>query len=686
MREADTIIVQLNFTRHSRHYENMLIGRSCYSRHLLAVVVLLFSLTLSPPVTRCEPKLPHLFSDHMVFQQGMNISVWGWADAGEEIEVRLGSNVQKTSTEGDGRWRVLLPATGAGGPFSLQVRGKKTLVIKDVLIGEVWVASGQSNMTFALEGATGGEEEIRKAHYSQLRLFTVPRRIALDSQTDTLPAAWELCTPETVKTFSAVAYFFARNVQEKLGVPVGIIESAWPGTAAEEWTDSASLRNDPVLQPIMSRWNASSTDEKSFAAHARNFSLEFDDFELLPAKDDAAPLSLGNFDDGTSRVSTGGAWEYSWRDGRDSQFELVQPGRGNKGYSARISGVLDGASDSRWQLKLRSDGSPVDLSSYAGLRFWVRGNGSFNFYSLQPSISDWDDYGAGIVKATPGWKEVTIWFKDLKQDGWGVSEKLTLNQISGFVISSLTDLSDPPRPPSGLYEGMISPLTEYRIRGAIWYQGESNTERAYQYRFLLPALIRGWRAAWREPEFSFLIVQLPNQGHTEEFADSWWAELREAQLLTVKGMPNAGLAVTIDVGEAGNLHPPRKKEIGERLAGWALGTTYGKKIVFSGPLYDGIRVEGKQIRVHFKYGENGLKAQGKTLRGFTIAGSDKKFHRATASIDGQTVLVSSPEVQAPIAVRYAWGDSPECSLFNDAGLPASPFRSDDWPGATFSNR
>ncbi len=210
------------------------------------------------------------------------------------------------------------------------------------------------------------------------------------------------------------------------------------------------------------------------------------------------------------------------------------------------------------------------------------------------------------MKATPDWKEITIWFKDLKQAGWGVREKLTLEQLSGFALSCMTDLEDPPRPPAGLYEGMIVPLEDYRIRGAIWYQGESNTFRAYQYRTLLPVMITGWRAGWGEGDFPFLIVQLPNQGHSEEFADSWWAELRQAQLMTAKTVPNTGLAVTIDVGDPNNLHPPRKQEVGERLALWALGTTYGKKVVYSGPLYESMRVEGKEIRVQFKHAGHGI--------------------------------------------------------------------------------
>jgi sialate O-acetylesterase len=653
---------------------------------VLRIIVMMILAAVSAISLRCEPRLPHLFSDHMVLQSDSPLRVWGWADPGESIEVNLAGTSRQAITAADGHWSVSLPAFPAGGPFVLEVRGKQMVRFKDVMFGEVWVASGQSNMTYALSAAANAAQEIPKANDPGLRFFTVPKRIALEAQLDTLPAHWEVCTSDTAKEFSAVAYFFARDLRRRLGVPVGVILSAWPGTAAEEWTDLESLRHDAILEPIAARWESVSAEEQAFAAHPRPFSLEFDDFELLPAKTGAAPVLFSNFDDGLSRVSTGGTWTYSWPDARDSVFELVTPGRGGKGYAAKISGVLDGASYSRWEVGLSADHAPVDLSGFAGVRFWTRGNGSFVFHTLQPTISDWDDYGSDLVKATPEWKETTIWFKDLKREGWGVQQTLTLNEISGFYITAMTDLEYPPRPPSDLYEGMITPLLDYRIRGAIWYQGESNTQRAFQYRFLLPALIRGWRAAWKEGDFPFLIVQLPNQGNGGEFADSWWAELREAQLLTARNVANTGLAVTIDVGESWNLHPPRKEEIGERLALWALGTTYGKKLEYSGPLFQSVHVEGKEARISFSHVGSGLAVHGETLQGFTMAGADQKFYRATARIDGDVVVVSSPEVDAPVAVRYGWADSPECNLYNKEGLPASPFRTDDWPGATFSNR
>jgi sialate O-acetylesterase len=647
------------------------------------ILVYFFLLFVFPHVLPAEPRLPHLFSDHMILQRDVEVAVWGWADPGEQLSVTVGPHKRKTAAGADGRWNVSLPATPAGGPYSLVVQGKKTIVFKDVLFGEVWVASGQSNMTYALSGATGAAEEIPKAKYDEIRFFTVPKKIALTPQEDTDPAAWEICSPDTAKAFSAVAYFFARDLHRALGVPVGIVLSAWPGTAAEEWTDPESLRREAVLQPIVQRWDASAENVKAFAMRPAEIALEFDDFELLSEPGDVrGASSFSNFDDGSSRTGTGGIWTYNWSDAKSTAFDLVSPGRGGQGYAARIAGNIDGTSSSNWQARLSSDDEPVDMSAFAGIRFWVRGSGSFQFQTLQLTISDWDNYSTELFQATPEWRQITIWFKDLKQAGWGVAAPFTPKALTGFVISSMAAVGDPDRPPSGLYEGMIVPLQRYNIRGAIWYQGEGNTWRAQQYQTLLPALIQSWRKGWGAGNFPFLIVQLPNHGTSPELGDSIWAELREAQLLTAKAVPNAGLAVTIDVGEEKNLHPPRKEEIGQRLALWVLGTTYARKIVYSGPLYDSSRIVGNEVRIRFRHAGGGLEAHGEALKGFSIAGADHKFHWATARIDGAEIVVSSAEVSAPEAVRYGWAGSPECNLYNKEGLPASPFRTDLWPGET----
>ncbi|PYT85209.1 MAG: hypothetical protein DMG40_00185 [Acidobacteria bacterium] len=581
----------------------------------------------------------------------------------------------------------MLPAMHAGGPFTLSVRGKKAVEVKDVLLGEVWIASGQSNMTYALSGATGAAEEIPAANYPQMRFFTVPKKIALTPQENTLPAAWEVCTPDTAKIFSAVAYYFGRDLHKALNVPIGIILSSWPGSAGEEWTDLNSLRREPVLRPIVQRWEVEPAGVKAFAAEPAEISVEFDDFELLPAAGSAGtPTLFSNFDDGSSRTETGGVWTYNWSEVPNTSFQLVSPGRGGSGYAARVEGRLDGTSSSSFHASFKSDGSPQDLSTFLGIRFWVRGKGSVQFQTLQPTISDWDNYSAEAIRATPEWQEVTIWFKDLRQAGWGVVEPFTANALTGFLINITAPIEGEDRPPSGLYHGMIAPLEKYRIRGAIWYQGESNTGRAEQYRTLLPSMIQGWRKGFDEPDFPFLIVQLPNFGTSPELGNSIWAELRDAQLWTAKTVPNTGLAVTIDVGDPKNLHPPRKAEIGERLALWALGTTYGHKIVYSGPLYDSMKAGENEIRIRFRYTGDGLEAQGGTLKGFSVAGADKKFHWASAYIEGDEVVVSSKEVSAPTAVRYAWANNPDCNLYNKHGLPASPFRTDDWAGASAGKR
>jgi sialate O-acetylesterase len=645
----------------------------------------IFTVLLANPAC-AKPLLPHLFSDHMVLQRDAEIPVWGWADPGEALTVTFAGVAKSVVAGADSHWRVVFPALAAGGPFALEVRGMSTVVVRDILVGEVWIASGQSNMSYALGGAEGASAEIPQANDSNLRLFTVPKSVAVEPQPDTQPAAWEICTSDSAKKFSAVAYYFARDLRRALGVPVGVILTAWPGTLADHWTDPASLQQSPILQPIVARWNALPAVVKEFAAHPREFSLEFDDFELLPADPNANPLVVSNFDDGSSRTQSGGSWTYDWQEGPDTRFELVAPGRNGKGYAAKVHGLLDGASDSTWRSSFNADGAAFDASSYAGVRFWVRGNGSYIFRTLQPSIYDWDDYSTELQHASPEWKQVTVWFKDLKQAGWGVRQELTLSQLKGFSITCLTDLGDTDIPPSGLYNGMLAPLLSYRIRGAIWYQGEGNTFRAFQYRSLLPAMINGWRKAWGEGDFPFLIVQLPNQGYSAEFADSWWAELREAQLLTAKSVPNVGVAVTIDVGDPNNLHPPRKQEVGARLALWALGTTYGKKIEYSGPLYTSMKAKGSEVQINFEHTGAALQVHGDHLLGFSIAGADKKFHRATARLDGNTVVATSPEVSEPVAVRYDWANSPEGNLYNDAGLPASPFRTDDWPGATYANR
>lgn len=626
----------------------------------------LISLVLVAAHSWADPVLPHLLSDHMVVQQQRNIHIWGQADPGEAIAVSLAQESAKATADSQGNWSVELPPMSAGGPFTMSIKGKREIILKDIMVGEVWVASGQSNMTFALSGSTGAAEEIPKADYPQVRLFTVPERVATQPQQNTLPAAWKICTPDSAKDFSAVAYYFARDLHRKLNVPIGIIESAWPGTAIEEWMSPDAL----------AKIEKQASQTASVAPVP--FHLQFDDFQLVPEANASQGDLFSNFNDGTSKDSTGGGWSYTWDAAPDTSFELVQEDH-EHGYAAQVAGVLGASDDSRLVARFHLDRSTADLSAYQGIRFKVRGDGSFRVLTLQPTITDWDDYGTQLIHADAEWKGISISFKDLRQDGWGVVKEFTPSALSGIAIECLPASGYPPRPTSALYRGMIAPLLPYPFRGAIWYQGESNALDAYRYHKLLPGMIENWREATRQ-DFPFLIVQLPNHGAIpQQPTESAWAELREAQLLTAKEVPNTGLAVTIDVGDPKDLHPHRKAEVGDRLALWALGTTYHEHMVYSGPIYRSSKLEDGKIRVQFDHAGSGLVGdEAGHATGFAIAGADRKFHWAEALIQGDTVIVSSAEVLQPLAVRYAWGDSPICNLRNKEGLPASPFRTDDW--------
>lgn len=631
---------------------------------------------------RADPSLPTIISNHAVFQQGRKIHLWGAADPGEKIIVSLSLSRAQALADSSGHWSIDLPPMQAGGPFRLKVAGNTTLVVEDVLIGEVWVASGQSNMTFALSDSATAAEDLPRADYNEIRLFTVPKRLTVSPQSDTLSATWAPCTPGSAKEFSAVAYYFARKLHHDLHVPVGIIESAWPGTAIEEWMAPEAVQLDPAIKPILDDRNAH--EGSGFAQGRQPFDLQFDDFELLPpSASDPMPVVLSNFDDGTARNSLGGYWSYDAQPAPDTAFELTSPGYLDKGFAAQVSGRIDASDDSRLLTRFHQDLSPADLSAYAGVRFWVRGDGTFRFRLLQPTIGDWDDYSVALIHASPRWTPVTISFRDLRQEGWGVTQEFTPQSLTGIAIECLPDSGYPLRPATSLYGGMIAPLLRYSFRGVIWYQGEGNALRAREYRSLLPAMIQSWRAVSHQPDMPFLIVQLPNHGSIpEQPAESAWAELREAQFLTAKKLHHVGLAITIDVGDPKDLHPHRKAEIGDRLALWALGTTYHQPLTYSGPLYESMSIAASTIRIWFSNLGSGLVAKGGDLQGFAIAGKDRKFHWATASIDGNSVIISSPEVRDPVAVRYAWADSPACNLFDAEGLPASPFRTDDWPGIT----
>ena len=617
-----------------------------------------------------NPTLPPLFGNHMVLQQGREVPVWGWAEPQERITVSILDQSRQTTADAAGRWRLALPALPAGGPYRLTVQGNRTVVIDDVLVGEVWICSGQSNMAFSLDRAATAAQDLPDADYAGIRLFQVKERSVLQPVETTPGAAWQQLTPESVRGFSAVGYLFARRLHKELGVPVGMIQSTWSGTVAELWTSNAALQSSPELQPLLKAWDSADERTHALAARPADFQLDFDGFELVRADGSAEPVHP--------------EWSFNWESARNSHFEMIQSGRAGRGFVARLSGGLEADESPALTSGFAPHHAPLDLSQYVALRFYCRGQGAYRFDVLEPAVRDADEFNIPAIEATPGWQPVTIRFADLKQAGWGVKQSLTPNALSGFRILPLRAAGSVPLPPASLFNGMIAPLAPYAMRGVIWYQGEGNAGRAFEYRTLLPALIGSWRQAWKQGEFPFLVVQLPEFGaRREQPSESAWAELREAQLLTLKNTPNVGLAVAMGLGEAGNVHPNRKAEVADRLALWALGTTYGRSGEFSGPLFNSARIEANTMRVRFQHTGAGLAlTSGSDLRGFAIAGSDRKFYWASARLEGGEVVVSSPQVQAPVAVRYDWADNPEGNLANSAGLPASPFRSDEWPGVT----
>jgi sialate O-acetylesterase len=517
-----------------------------------AAAVLAVAALLTAAPARGDVSLNNMFGDHMVLQQGIRNKVWGKADPGEAVTVTLGGQSKSATAAADGSWHVFLdPVKEYGGPHTLAVKGKNTVTFTDVLIGEVWVCAGQSNMQWSVNQSNDADLEKAAAKFPNLRLISVPQVGTQEPQWN-FNGTWAACSPETVGNFSAVGYFFGRQLHQTLGVPVGLINNAWGGSAAEAWVKRDKLAAHPTLQKLHEKWQQ---EEANYETAKAAFEKKLADWKVLAdaAKADGKPEPAGKPD------------PRQHPDGR------------------------------------------------------MKGN------------------------ARPG----------------------------------------------NIHSGVLTPSIGYGIRGAIWYQGESNASRAYQYRELFPFMIKSWREEWGLGDFPFYWVQLADfRDEKPEPAESDWAELREAQTMTMKALPATGEAVIIDIGEGKDIHPKNKQDVAKRLARWALAETYKVSgITARSPLYKGMEKQGAKIVLSFDNVE--AKAAGwrpfdvAAPRGFTIAGADKKFVAAKATIlpDGR-IEVSSEAVADPVAVRYAWADNPVCNMFSAAGLPLTPFRTDDFPGVT----
>jgi sialate O-acetylesterase len=496
-----------------------------------ALLTLLSAVALCAAPARANVKLPAMFTDHAVLERDMPVPVWGLADPGEEVTVTIAGQTQKTKADDKGKWRVTLEPLKVGKPLTLVVEGKNRLERKDILVGEVWLCSGQSNMEFPLAMTNDGDLEVSAAHHPDIRIVRV-KEPGSQKPVEDFKGEWKLCNPKDIGGFSAVGYYFGRELHDQLRVPIGLIDDSWGGSACEAW-----IRRD------------------------------------------------------------------------------------------------------------RMEGNPL----YDGL-----------IKKSDDTVKNWDKASAAGKKAPP-------------------NRRPTENPATGN------------QRPANLYHARLEPVMPYAIRGVIWYQGETNAGRAYQYREMFPLMIRSWREDWKEGEFPFYWVQLADfMDEKSEPKDSAWAELREAQTMTLDKLPKTGQAVIIDLGEAADIHPKKKLDVGRRLARIALANDYGKNVASKSPRYDSMEKHGDKIIVKFKDVGGGIhNVDAKEVEGFAIAGADKKFVWAKAKIippangaKADSVEVWSDDVSDPVAVRYAWADNPVCNLYNDALLPVTPFRTDDWKGIT----
>lgn len=637
--------------------------------HFLLGVVTMTMLMASEVSAKLQ--LQALIGDHMVVQQGQPVVVWGWDQPGHQIRVEMAGRTASTKADAQGHWKVSLHPLEAGGPYEMAITGSGSVTVRDILVGEVWLASGQSNMEFVLRSASGGKEEADRARYPQMRFFTVERNHSFVPLKD-VKGSWKVCNPETAAEFSAVAYSFGKELQKSLQVPVGLIASDWGGTPAEAWTPRRALLKNRDFAPLVKQWEGDKAQMKAWKRGV-DFELWLKDPCLIPKDARRKPVTLALDESEAGKAEgMGEGWVHAEQPGAAVIFKTWRGFRGDPTPLVRFEGHVAGGGYASISNPLAPDGRTADLSSFEALQLQVRGKGRFFLTLPQPSITDWDSYATDSFELSSEWQSMTVPLASLHQGGWGIHKPFTPYEIQSVVLAALIPYW--PKLPSIVYNAMIAPLTPYRIQGVIWYQGESNVERAPQYHELLSTMIGSWRKAWGAGDFPFLVVQLPNyQPLASDPTAGHWAELREAQLQALD-VPNTGVVTTIDLGEAENLHPRDKKDVGQRLALQALVMAYHKPVVCSGPLLDDLVKRGSKLILRFKRIGLGLVANGGEPWGFEVAGYDHRFYPAHARILGDRVEVSSPSVQDPLEVRYGWADNPACNLYNEEGLPASPFR------------
>lgn len=658
-------------------------------------------------MSACKLRLAALFSDCAILQREIGIPVWGWMRPKSRIRVSLGGKAVQSLSGADGKFLVRLPAMPAGGPYELVAESlddNQKVIVKDVWVGEVWLASGQSNMQWTF--TDNKQEELADLVTPEIRVITIPR-LALAGRQSEVQAEWQQSTEETLPQFGAVAYHFARRLQNELGVMVGIVNNAWGGTIVEAWTSRESIMRNPDIAPWLHSVESVTQTPEFWAPYAKcdlsdpaqrgmAHLVEVDNESTYPEdpgnEGEAKSWSQPGFNDAAwPEMKLPGHWNTrgqnfsgvfwfrktveipaSWEN-RELELSLGAVDKHDTTYfnGSKIGSTGAGFEEYHWNI-------PRNYTVSGGLVKAGRAVIAVRAYSFV--------HGGGLIGPST----------DMHLRLAGTEESVPLAGNWHFEVEHnfgqvvpVGGLQLPPGPgvantPGILFDNLVAPLLPYAMRGVIWYQGESNAGSGFavsnlRYARAMREMIRDWRFAWGQGDFPFIQVQLANYREEEPYQEeSEWARLRESQRLALSE-PNTGMAVAIDVGDVGNIHPADKLSVGNRLAQWALAKTYHKPIVPSGPLYAGMAIEGDKIRIRFDCVGGGLIEKGGALRTFYIAGRDQHFIAATAVIEGDTVLVSSMEVGAPLAVRYAWADNPVgCNLYNAEGLPASPFRTDSW--------
>ncbi len=646
-------------------------------------------------------KLAAMFTDHAVLQRDRRAPVWGWTAPGVRVRVVLAGHTAETRSGTDGRFLTWLPPLPAGGPFTLEVNTpdpNECACVRDVLVGEVWLCSGQSNMEFTLhESGRNGAGEIATANHPQIRMIKIPRLTLPGRQSD-VTATWQVCRPDTAGAFTAVGYHMARTLQERLHVPVGLIDAAWGGTRIEAWISRESLVGDPELRLEIERGDATSHHPEFWAAmgpcdirdnaqcqahllgrqcaraaDSGNQGVK-DGWPLPEFCDSAWPtMTLPALWQNAGHAYNGVFWfrrhvqvPADWG-GKDLLLGIGAVDKQDITYfnGEQVGATGQGFEQQHWNVPrvYRVPGRLVK----AGMNVVAVRAYSFIF-------------GGGMIG--PADKMELRPPDGVEGDGIRLADDWSFAVEQNFgQMNIAAEFLGPGNPQTAgiLFDNMIAPLIPYALRGALWYQGESNTDHAARYRGLLQRLIRDWRHVWGTGDFPFLTVQLANFMPPKSYQpDSSWALVREAQLQSLE-LPETGLAVTIDIGDEIDIHPHNKLDVGRRLAQWALTRTYGLAGVPSGPLFAHATIEQGGIRVGFQHVGSGLLAKDGALRTFVMAGDDHQFKPAQAVIEGDTVRVTCPDVARPMAVRYAWADNPAgANLYNAEGFPASPFRSDAW--------